>query len=55
MLEVRQLQTELNHTGCCTTQDLTQEEIAHLDERFFLAIEKQNKLIARHRNKPEGF
>lgn len=55
MLEVRQLQTKLNHTGCCTTQDLTQEEIAQLDERFFLAITKQNKLIARLNNKPEGF
>ncbi|HAV6222580.1 hypothetical protein [Acinetobacter baumannii] len=53
--EIRQLQTELNHTGSCTTKGLTEEEIAHLDERFFLAIAKQNKLIARLNNKPEGF
>lgn len=38
--EIRQLQIELNHTGSCTTKGLTEEEIAHLDERFFLAIEK---------------
>lgn len=55
MLEVKQLQTELNHLGCCTTKGLTEEEIAHLDERFFLAIAKQNKLIACLNNKPEGF
>ncbi|EHU2106830.1 hypothetical protein A1E39_RS09350 [Acinetobacter baumannii] len=53
--EIRLLQIELNHTGSCTTQGLTEEEIAHLDERFFLAIAKQNKLIARLNNKPEGF
>ncbi len=55
MHEIRQLQIELNHTGSCTTKGLTEEEIAHLDERFFLAIAKQNKLIARLNNKPEGF
>lgn len=55
MHEIRQLQIELIHTGSCTTVGLTQEQIAHLDERFFLAIEKQNKLIARLNNKPEGF
>lgn len=53
--EIGQLQRELNHTGSCTTQGLTHEEIAQLDERFFLAIAKQNKLIARLNNKPEGF
>lgn len=53
--EVRQLQLEINHLGSCTTQGLTQEQIAHLDERFFLALAKQNKLIARLNNKPEGF
>ncbi|MGQ1468023.1 hypothetical protein ACT4WO_12670 [Acinetobacter baumannii] len=47
--EIGQLQRELNHTGSCTTRGLTQEEIAQLDERFFLAIAKQNKLIARLR------
>lgn len=53
--EIRQLQKELNHTGSCTTVGLTQEQIAHLDERFFLTLAKQNKLIARLNNKPEGF
>lgn len=53
--QIRQLQIELNHVGSCTTKGLTTEQIAQLDERFFLAIAKQNKLIALHRNKPEGF
>jgi transposase len=53
--EIRQLQTELNHIGSCTTRDLTQEQIAQLDERFFLTIAKQNKLIARLNNRPHGF
>lgn len=53
--EIGLLQRELNHTGSCTTQGLTQEEVAQLDERFFLALVKQNKLIARLNNKPEGF
>lgn len=53
--EIRQLQTELNHLGSCTTKGLTQNEIAQLDERFFLTIAKQNKLIARLNNKPEVF
>ncbi|HAV5501254.1 TPA: hypothetical protein JI107_18115 [Acinetobacter baumannii] len=53
--EIGQLQRELNHTGSCTTRGLTQEQIAQLDERFFLAIEKQHKLIARLNSKPEGF
>ncbi|MEI2595373.1 hypothetical protein [Acinetobacter pittii] len=42
--EIRQLQIELNHTGSCTTKGLTEEEIAQLDERFFLAIKKLNRL-----------
>jgi len=49
------LQIELNHFGCCTTQGLSAEEVAHLDERFFWALDQQNKLIARLNNKPEGF
>ncbi|MDC4405073.1 hypothetical protein NQ665_01785 [Acinetobacter baumannii] len=53
--EIGQLQRELNHTGSCTTRGLIQEEIAQLDERFFLAAAKQKKLIARLNNKPEGF
>ncbi|MDC4634070.1 hypothetical protein OHV71_12795 [Acinetobacter baumannii] len=38
--EIRQLQIVANHLGSCTTKGLTQNEIAQLDERFFLAIEK---------------
>ncbi|MBS5201526.1 MAG: hypothetical protein KHY99_15260 [Acinetobacter sp.] len=53
--EIRRLQTELNHLGSCTTKGLTKQQIAHLDERFFLALKQQNKLIARRNNKPEGF
>ncbi|MDO7472459.1 hypothetical protein Q5X58_09555 [Acinetobacter baumannii] len=53
--EIRQLQVDLNHLGSCTTKGLTTEQIAHLDERFFLGIEKQHKLIARLNSKPEGF
>lgn len=52
--EIRQLQVELNHLGSCNTKGLNKEQIANLDERFFLAIAKQNKLIARLNNKPEG-
>lgn len=53
--EIIQLQIELNHLGSCTTKGLTTEQIAHLDERFFLALGSQNKLISRLNNKPEGF
>ena len=53
--EIRQLQTELNHLGSCTTKGLTEQQIAQLDERFFLTIAKQNKLITRLNNKPEVF
>lgn len=53
--EIRRLQRELNHLGSCTTKGLTSEQIAHLDERFFLAAAKQQKLNARLNNKPEGF
>lgn len=53
--EIRETEQELKHVGSCTTKGLTQEQIAQLDERFFLAIAKQNKLIARLNNKPEGF
>ncbi|MGZ2079988.1 hypothetical protein ACXP65_18815 [Acinetobacter baumannii] len=48
--EIRQLQM-----GSCNTKGLNTEQIAHLDERFFLAIAKQHKLIARLNSKPEGF
>lgn len=53
--EIGQLQRELNHLGSCTTKGLSEKEIAHLDERFFLALAKQDILIARLNNKPEGF
>ncbi|WP_336143320.1 MULTISPECIES: ABC transporter ATP-binding protein [unclassified Acinetobacter] len=38
--EIRETEQELKHVGSCTTKGLTAEQIAHLDERFFLAIEK---------------
>lgn len=53
--EIRETEQELKHIGSCTTKGLTDKEIAHLDERFFLAVAKQKKLIARLNNKPEGF
>ncbi|EXD17281.1 hypothetical protein [Acinetobacter baumannii] len=53
--EIKWLQLELNHLGSCTTKGLIAEQIAHLDERFFLALDNQNKLISRLNNKPEGF
>lgn len=53
--EIRRLQRELNHMGSCTTKGLTEQQIAQLDERFFLALKQQSKLIARLNNKPEGF
>ncbi|MDO3665323.1 hypothetical protein [Acinetobacter higginsii] len=53
--QIRDLQIDLNHTGSCTTKGLTQEEIALLDERFFSALKNKNKVIARIKNKPEGF
>lgn len=33
--EIFDSQHELNHLGSCTTKGLTDEEIAHQDERFF--------------------
>ncbi|WP_343620847.1 hypothetical protein [Acinetobacter proteolyticus] len=38
--EIRETEQELKHGGSCTTKGLTAEQIAQLDERFFLAIEK---------------
>ncbi|MFX6808917.1 hypothetical protein [Acinetobacter baumannii] len=52
--EIRQLQIELNHLGSCNTKGLNTEQIAHLDERFFLAIAKQNKLIAQLNNRAKN-
>ncbi|WP_413814502.1 hypothetical protein [Acinetobacter calcoaceticus] len=45
--EVTQLQIEVNHLVSCTTKGLSTEQIAHLDERFFLAIKKLNWLKGR--------
>ncbi|MEQ1179652.1 hypothetical protein ABLB99_12335 [Acinetobacter nosocomialis] len=36
--EIRQLQVDLNHLGSCTTKGLSTEQIAQLDERFFLSF-----------------
>ncbi len=46
-VEIRETEQELKHIGSCTTKGLTDQEIAHLDERFFLAIEKLNWLKGR--------
>lgn len=45
--EIRETEQELKHVGSCTTKGLTQEQIAQLDERFFLAIEKLSWLKGR--------
>lgn len=42
--EIDRLQDELSHLGACTLINKTAEEIAHIDERFFLACEKLNAL-----------
>lgn len=53
--EIRETEQELKHVGSCTTKGLTQEQIAQLDERFFLALKKLSWIKARRENKPEGF
>lgn len=45
--EIREAEQELKHVGSCTTKGLTDKQIAHLDERFFLAIEKLKWLKGR--------
>ncbi len=35
---------QANHLACVNTRDKTKEEIAHIDERFFLAMEKMERL-----------
>jgi len=37
---------ERSHYGSCTTAGKTDKEIAHIDERFFLACEKLEALKA---------
>lgn len=44
MTDLRHVQS---HLGACTTQGKTPEEIAHIDERFFLACEDLSILKAR--------
>ncbi len=46
-VEIRETEQELKHVGSCTTKGLTDQEIAQLDERFFLAIKKLNWLKGR--------
>ncbi|HGH3561161.1 TPA: hypothetical protein ACJK7B_002400 [Acinetobacter baumannii] len=46
-VEIQEIEQELKHIGSCTTKGLTEEQIAHLDERFFLAIKKLNWLKGR--------
>lgn len=46
-VEIQEIEQELKHIGSCTTKGLTEKQIAHLDERFFLAIEKLNWLKGR--------
>ncbi|MFW2160825.1 ABC transporter ATP-binding protein [Acinetobacter beijerinckii] len=45
--EIRDTEQELKHLGSCTTMGLTTKQIAQLDERFFLAVEKLNWLKGR--------
>lgn len=46
-IEIQDTEQELKHLGSCTTKGLTDEEVAQLDERFFLAIEKLKWLKGR--------
>jgi len=46
---------QADHLACVNTRDKTEEEIAHIDERFFLALKKLSWIKARRENKPEGF
>lgn len=41
-----------NHLGACTTKGKTEQEIAHIDERFFLACEKLQELKMRSDHVP---
>lgn len=49
--EIRQTEQEIKHLGSCTTKGLTDKEIAQLDERFFLAIDKLKRLKVRRDQK----
>ncbi len=45
-LEMKSLQYEQSHFGACTTAGKMDQEIAQIDERFFLACEKLESLKA---------
>jgi len=45
-IELSHARHELNHLGSCTTAGKSDKEIAHIDERFFLACEKLEALKA---------
>ncbi|MCK4088382.1 hypothetical protein HCY58_15190 [Acinetobacter radioresistens] len=42
--QITKAKYEANHFGCVNTRNKTEEEIAHIDERFFLALEKMGRL-----------
>jgi|GEM_PF-2304482 hypothetical protein len=42
--QINKAKHEAIHFGCVNTRDKTKEEIAHIDERFFLALEKMERL-----------
>ncbi|NWK74148.1 hypothetical protein HYG93_07570 [Acinetobacter sp. SwsAc6] len=44
--EIRHQLEIQNHLGACTTTGKSDKEIAHIDERFFLACEKLEALQA---------
>lgn len=44
--EIRHQLAIQNHLGACTTAGKSDEEIVHIDERFFLACEKLDALQA---------
>ncbi|WP_228203366.1 hypothetical protein [Acinetobacter sp. CFCC 10889] len=41
-LEMKNLQYEQSHFGACTTAGKTDQEIAHIDERFFWLVKSWN-------------
>nr|WP_287909887.1 hypothetical protein [Acinetobacter sp.] len=45
-LEMIHLRHEISHLGACTTSGKSEQEVAHIDERFFLACEKLDSLKA---------
>ncbi|UYF80719.1 hypothetical protein [Acinetobacter ursingii] len=44
-----------NHLGACTTKGKTDQEIAHIDERFFLACENLQDLKMRSDHAPPEY